>query len=103
MAAILSTVNISSPNTDVQVYQVPSGKILSFSLNVTNRTSGKVLISIAISENATPGLGDWIEFGAEVLPNDTLQRLGLVLPASFYVFVKSNTASVGAQIWGFLE
>lgn len=103
MADLLQTLSLTTTNTDVQMFQVPAGKIASFSLNVCNKTAGKVLIGIAMSTSATPGAGDYLEWNAEVLPSETLQRLGLVLGSSNYLFVRTNTSGLSVVLWGFLE
>ena len=103
MAAIRNSLNITTTNTDISLYSVPSGKATSFSLNLCNRTSGKVLVRVFFSSNNSPAPGEYIEYDAELLPNDTLQRLGLVLPSGDSIFVRSNTSGVSAVMWGFEE
>jgi len=103
MAALLASSNITTTNTDLAVYTVPTGKTASFSLSVANRTAGKVKLRIALSESSSPSLGEYLEYDAEVLPNEALKLLGLVLGEGGHVFVRSNASGVSAVVWGFVE
>ena len=103
MAAFYNSTNITSTGTSIELYQVPTGKTASFSINFCNRTIGNVKVRLAFSITGTPASSDWVEYDVTILPKDTLQRLGIVLGSLMYVFVQSDTSGVSAQIWGFLE
>lgn len=103
MSAIYTSTNITSTNTDVQLYQVPSGKTASVSVNMCNKTSGKIVIAFSISASNTPGAADYLDWNVEVLPGETYQRLGLVLPEQVYVFARTTISGLACQLYGFLE
>lgn len=99
----LVSMNITVLNTDEQLYQVPAGKLTSFSINFCNRGGVDVKVRLAITATSTPELGEWLEWDAVIPANETLQRLGLLAGAAQYVFVRSDTANVSATMWGIEE
>jgi hypothetical protein len=99
----LAASNITVLNTDNQLYQVPAGKLTSFSINFCNRGAVDVKVRLAICATSTPALGEWLEWDSVVPANETLQRLGLLAGTAQYVFVRSDTANVSATMWGIEE
>jgi hypothetical protein len=99
----IASMNITTLNTDEQLYQVPSGKLTSFSINFANRTSVDIKVRLAVTGTSTPALGEWLEWDSVVPANETLQRLGLLAGALQYVFVRADTTGISATMWGIEE
>jgi len=89
--------------TNTTLYQVPVATTASFSVNFANRNTVAVAVRLSIGTSATPATTDWIIYDVIIPPNGGLERTGLVLGASGYVVVYSNTASVTATAYGYEE
>lgn len=97
--------------TWTNIYTVPSAKVASIAINACNQSTGAASVDFVISTSGTAaGAGiaatEYIEFGA-VLPGvgTTLERTGLVTDATngAYVWVRSSTANVSFQVYGYEE
>lgn len=99
----LASLDIQTTNTPLSLYQAPIGNLTSFSLNICNRNSSDVKVRISLSVNTTPTNDEYIEYDTVVPENETLQRLGLLLGASQYILVQSDTTNVSAVVWGIEE
>lgn len=89
--------------TNTTVYTVPSARVGTFTLSLCNRTTGVILVRVALSATATPALTEWIEFDASLPANGILERSGLVLDATKNLVVYTSAAGVSAVAFGFEE
>ena len=90
--------------TNTTVYTVPSAKVATFNVNLVNRGTAVATIRIAISATGTPGVTEWIEYGAQLLANGgILERTGIVAEATKNVVVYSDVANVTASVYGYEE
>jgi len=92
-----------SATTDTTVYTVPAGTTSSFSVNICNRNATSAFVRIAIAASGTPGVSEYIEFGALVEGNGVLERTGLVASANKNVVVHSDSANVTVNVYGYEE
>lgn len=99
----LGTQNITSTNTNIQLYQVPSGQNASVTINVCNRGTSAAAIRIALTDSTTPDLSEWVDWDAVVQPNESYQRTGVVLSSGQYVYVRSDQANISVNVYGFEE
>lgn len=99
----LAKENISSINTDIQVYQVPSSHVASFTISICNRGSSNAKIRIALTDAASIDLEEYVDFDTVVYPKETYQRSGVVLSSGQYVYVRSDQANISVNIYGFEE
>jgi hypothetical protein len=96
-------------NTWTNIYTVPSTKLASITINAVNTLSTQANIDIAISTSATSGgiaISEYLENGI-ALPTigSSMERNGIVTDATNgkYVWVKSSTANVAFQVYGYEE
>ena len=92
-------------DTDTEIYSVPSGKVATVSVNFCNRNAAQVIIRLANLDGliATLSLEDYIIFDLELCNNSPLERSGIVMSAGSSIVVRSDTANVTAQVWGWEE
>jgi hypothetical protein len=95
--------------TWTNIYTVPATKVASITINAVNRNSATATVDFVISTSSTSGgiaTSEYIEFAA-VLPGSgtTLERSGLVTDATngAYIWVRSSTANVSFQVYGYEE
>ena len=109
MASGLQGKSAPAANTWTNIYTVPSSKILSFSINAVNRSTATAAVDFVISTSATSGgiaTSEYVEFGAVLSSSGaTLERTGLVTDATNgpYIWVRSTTANVTFQVYGYEE
>lgn len=87
------------------VYKVAIGNTAVIGLSVVNTdpvTDARV--RVAITDAASPSLGDYIEYDATVMASGgVLERTGLVLGAGDSIFFRSDIAGVVARVYGYEE
>jgi hypothetical protein len=109
MASGLQGKSAPAANTWTNIYTVPSGKVLSFSINAVNRSTATAAVDFVISTSSTSGgiaTSEYVEFGAVLAGSGTtLERSGLLTDATngAYIWVRSTTANVSFQVYGYEE
>ena len=109
MASGLQGKAAPAANTWTNIYTVPSGKVLSFSINAVNRSSATAAVDFVISTSSTSGGitdSEYIEFAAVLAgAGTTLERTGLVTDATngARIWVRATTANVSFQVYGYEE
>lgn len=85
-------------------YQVPVGKTTTCSVSICNRNTTSVMIRLALAASTgTPANGEFIEYSTMIPGFGVLERTGLILAATQYITVYSDTANVSAVGYGFEE
>lgn len=78
-------------------------------IRFVNRNGISVTVRMALvdspSATAVANLApeDYLEFDAEVGPNNVLENTGIVVPPGFSIVVRSNTNEVSVIAYGFIE
>jgi hypothetical protein len=96
-------------NTWTNIYTVPSAKIASFTVNAVNQSATSANVDIVISTASSSGsiaATEYIEFGTDLVSTGSvLERTGLVTDDinGKYVWVRSTTANVSFQVYGYEE
>jgi len=93
------------PLLNTFIYMVPENKISTFNISVCNRNTEEALIRLAttLPEITVPTPKDYIEYDVELLPNQVLERTGIVLQSQYSVYAYSNIDFITVQIWGWEE
>lgn len=98
-----------SASTWTNIYTVPSGKVASISINACNQSTTTATVDFVISTASASGsiaATEYIEYAAVLAGSGTtLERTGLVTDATngAYVWVRSSTANVSFQVYGYEE
>jgi hypothetical protein len=82
------------------VYTVPTGSYAVATLSITNRNTSAVTVRVALSSSGTPNPEEYIEYNTAIIANGVFERTGLVMQAGLNLVVYSDTASVGATVYG---
>lgn len=96
-------------NTWNNIYTIPSGKVASFSINAVNQGAAGSSVDFVISASSTSGgitATEYIEFSAPLgTVGSVLERTGLVSDDvnGKYIWVRSSTADVAFQVYGYEE
>lgn len=86
--------------TDTLAYTVPGAVEAFLAVNLCNRSIEVRSVRIALTVSATPTNADWIEYGVELAPGETLLREGITLQAAGRVYVWASGADVSAVLYG---
>ena len=87
-----------------QCYDVPAGKIASFSIFLVNRGGDTAYISIAISTSGViPAEGEYIENNLVIGDGVVYERTGLVASADEYVLIYATRSGINYRIQGYEE
>lgn len=96
-------------NTWTNIYTVPSTKVATISINAVNTSGSTSAIDIAISTSSTSGgivVSEYLEY-ATILPSggSSVERTGIVTDATNgpRIWVRSNSANVAFQVYGYEE
>lgn len=87
--------------TNTTVYTVPAATIVTCNISVCNRGTIPIYVRIALSASGTPSNSEYIEYDAEILANQVLERSGIVLNATKNVVVYTDTATASFSVYGY--
>lgn len=96
---ILGKQNLTT-GVDTVLYQVPENTFAVATINLVNRGSVSITVSIALCDDVNPAATDYIEYNAELLPSGTIERTGIVIDATKYIVVRSSETSCTAMAYG---
>jgi hypothetical protein len=99
----LATLDITNAATDTQLYAVPTNKVASFSVCLTNRTSSAVRVRIALTDATSVGNDEYISYDQLIYPYESYERSGLVLNQGQFIYVRSSAVGVSAVVYGYEE
>jgi hypothetical protein len=57
-------------------------------------------VRVAFASSGTPNPEEYIEYNTSIISNGVFERTGLVMQAGLNLVVYSDTASVGATVYG---
>jgi hypothetical protein len=89
-----------SAGQNTTAYTTPADTYTVASCTITNRGNQPATINIAIADNDTPTVAEYIEYETELLPKNVLERTGIVLGAGQKVVVRSSAQYVTAVMFG---
>jgi len=96
-------------STWTNIYTVPTGKVESITVNAANQSASTAFVDIVISTASASGsiaASEYVEYSVALTSiGETLERTGLVTDATNgkYVWVRSTTANVSFQVYGYEE
>lgn len=99
----LGVADISTAQTDTVVYTVPAGKRTSFTIFLCNRTSGTIMVRVAIATSNTPTASEYIEFGSLIPANGGMERTGFICSAGERVVIWTSEPGISVRINGMEE
>lgn len=89
------------------VYTVPASMVAVITLNVCNRDSASVAVTIGIERAGSTGTlsnGEYVEYETSVIGHSVMERSGILLSTGDSVVVKANIANtIDVNIWGIEE
>lgn len=102
MIGVLGSSNPAA-ETNVTLYQVPTGLNCTANINVCNRGTEAIKVRISLSVNSTPTEAEYIEYDCVVQPGGVLERSAIVLQAGRRVIVRSDKNTASFTIYGIEE
>lgn len=97
----LAGIDITSPNTDTQLYAVPSAKTASVTVCMTNRTGATVKVRLALTSVTSVANTDYVAFDVSIPANETYERSGLVVTTGQYIYARANATGISAVVFGY--
>ena len=89
-----------SAGSNTSIYTCPADTYAVASLNICKRGNQATSIRIAVDDNATPALGEYIEYEVELLAKGVLERTGIVLAAGQIIVAYTSVANISAVVMG---
>lgn len=86
--------------TDTSIYTVPADTFSVVTVSVCNRGTTAANIRIALSNTATPGVEEFLEFDTALSAKGVLERTGVVMDAGKRIVVRSSAIDVSAVVYG---
>ena len=99
----LASLDITNAATDTQLYAVPSSKVASFTLCMTNRTSSVIKVRIALTDTTSIGNDEYVAYDHSIYPNECYERSGFVLSQGQFVYVRASATGISAVVYGYEE
>lgn len=87
--------------TNTTVYTVPAATTATFNINICNTGSSPVNVRVALAATGTPTSSEWVEYGANILAGQVLERTGFVAEATKRVVVYSDIATIAVSVYGY--
>lgn len=87
--------------TYTTVYTVPASTTATFNVSIVNTGSSPVNVRLALAAGATPSTSEFVEYDANLLANDVLERSGFVAQATKRVVVYTDIATVSVSVYGY--
>lgn len=93
-----------SQNIAQAIYVCDKTVATTATVNICNLNKFAITVSVAVSASQTsPTNAEWLEWQAEIGPNGTLERTGLLISPGKYIVVKSSNDNVSASCWGITQ
>lgn len=99
----LAAIDIVSAATDTLLYTAPTNKTASFSLSMANRNATPVKVRIALTTSTSIAVNEYVAYDVTIYPYEVYERSGFVLWQGQHVYVRSDTTSVSAVMYGYEE
>ena len=100
-SGVYAKVDVASASTWETLVPVAStGKTKVCTVNVCNRTSSNITISLALAATTTVANADHIEYGVILPANGVLERTGIVVDETNAVQIWSSATGISAVAYG---
>lgn len=96
--SLLAAVNLSDA-TETLIYTNAGATDKVVTVNVCARSAVNK-IRLAVVNNATPSVQNYIEYDAEIPASGVLERTGIVLGQNDRIYCKTDTSAVSVVVWG---
>lgn len=98
-AGFISQANVPQ-YVNTSIYTVTTGRYSEFTINVLNKSTNPINISIAISNTTDPANNEYIEQGLLIPAKSSIQRTGLVASAGKNVVIQSPADGITVAVFG---
>jgi len=71
-----------------------------YNIRFCNRNSTPVSVRLAYAATGTPGVTEYVEYGATIPANGVLEEQGVAVQAGKLIVAYSDTANVSVAVWG---
>ena len=92
--------NDLAATTNTTVYTVPTGKLATFNVSLTNRNSVPVSVRLAIASAASPTNSEWLFYDYVLNGQNTVERTGLVADAAKLIVAYASATGVSVVVDG---
>lgn len=82
------------------IYTVTAGRYSEFTVDLLNKTTNPINLSIAISNTTNPANNEYVEMGLQIQPKSSFQRSGLIASAGKKVVIQSSADGITAVAYG---
>ena len=89
--------------TNTSLYTVPAGKVAVLNVSFVNRGLSTFNVRLAVSDQATPNVADYLEYDYPLIPGGVLERTGIVLDAAKVLVGYAAGANTSAVAFGYEE
>ncbi len=86
--------------TNTTLYTVPTSKLATFNVSITNTNSSNVTVRLALAAAAAPAAGEWLMYDYTLPAYSTIERTGLVLEAARLVVGYTSATNVNFVVYG---
>lgn len=99
----LAGLNITVANTDQQLYAANGSNTTACTVSITNRNNTTVKVRLALTTSTNVTDDSYLLFDADIHPNETLERSGIVVGPTQYLYARSNVTAVSFVVYGYEE
>jgi hypothetical protein len=94
--------SVALPATDyTSIYGPPSNTFSVVTVSIVNKNATAILVRLALAVDPNlPDVGNYIEYGAEVLPGGVLERTGIVIQNGRTIYAYSTQANTDVVVYG---
>ncbi len=98
-AGFINQINVPQ-YVNTAIYTVTTGRYSEFTVDLLNKSTNPINLSIAISTTTNPANNEYIEQGILIPAKSSFQRAGLIASAGKRVVIQSTADGITATTYG---